>query len=161
MNQSPASRNHASFHPALLPPSMRENGTHSKHWPPGHKSIPKGYVSFSCSQILRNQAASLTRSQAENCWRLAAIPVPTHASSGPVGASGIQMKQSHSDVTVLPCIPGGGKNKKKKAAKERSCEWFEIMQNVSAEPRLYYLETREEERQRTDGTTVQKKGEEK
>lgn len=112
VNQSPASRNHASFHPALLPPSMRANGAHSKHWPPGHKSIPKGYFSFSCSQILKNQAASLTRSQAENCSRLAAIPVPTHASSSPVGASGIQMKQSHSDVTVLPLFQGEVKGKK-------------------------------------------------
>lgn len=100
------------FIPALLPPSMRANGAHSKHWPPGHKSIPKGYFSFSCSQILKNQAASLTRSQAENCSQLAAIPVPTHASSGPVGASGIQMKQSHSDVTVLPLFQGEVKGKK-------------------------------------------------
>lgn len=69
------------------------------------------------------------------------------------------MKQSHSNVTVLPLFQG--EVKEKKAAKESSCEWFEIMQNVSAEPRLYYLEKREEERQRTDGTTVQKKGEEK
>lgn len=59
------------------------------------------------------RAASLTRSQAENCSRLAAIPVPTHASSAPVGASGIQMKQSHSDVTVLPLFQGEVKRKKK------------------------------------------------
>lgn len=66
------------------------------------------------------------------------------------------MKRCHSDVTVLSCVPV-----EQKAANERSCEWFKLGQNASAEPRLYHLEKQEEERQKTDGTTVQKRGKEK